>query len=67
MAELKKIPIQFKELMKVVPGTIADPVPFFVKLLDENKLRDFVKLELEYKMNDFKNKLEITEKMSKLL
>jgi len=72
--EPKKIPIEFNELLKLVPGTIADPVPYFTKFLDDTKLKEFVKLELEFKTKILKNQLEIlenqleiTKKMEKFL
>ena len=67
MVEHHKFPGEIKEFLHRIPGNIAGPVPFFVRLLDESKLRAFVKLELDYKIKVLKNTLEITEKMVKLL
>ena len=44
-----------------------DPVPDFMKLLDEKAIREVTKLQVNYRIKEMKMHLEFMEEMEKLI
>jgi len=57
---------EFSELHKK-PWPIGDPAPDFLKFIDEAKAKEFVQLQINFRMKELENQLELYRGALKLL
>ena len=65
---------EFGELLKVIPDWHTDPPPPYLSVVDKDRWKEVVKIQLEFQISTFKNqrkiiedKINAYEQLSKLL